>query len=282
MYNGLFKLSESTAARRRLYFHCVDATDGITAETGEAGGQPQISKNGAAWGNTSATLTSIGNGRYYVELTAGELDTLGKILGRYKSANTAEALAQAEVVAFDPFSATDLGLSNLDATVSSRATQASLDTLDDYVDTEVAAIKAKTDNLPADPADASDIAASFASLNTKVDAIDDYIDTEVAAIKAKTDQLTFTTANRVDASILGLTAAAIDEIWDEVPAAELSVIPNTVASFRHMIQFLYQYFKLKRTVGSGVETMYKDNSTTPFGTATYSDDGTTFTKGKMS
>ena len=42
---------------------------------------------------------------------------------------------------------TGLTAANLDATVSSRASQTSLDTLDDYVDTEVAAIKAKTDQL---------------------------------------------------------------------------------------------------------------------------------------
>jgi hypothetical protein len=36
---------------------------------------------------------------------------------------------------------------NLNATVSSRASQTALDTLDDFVDTEVAAIKAKTDQL---------------------------------------------------------------------------------------------------------------------------------------
>lgn len=35
-----------------------------------------------------------------------------------------------------------------------------------YIDTEVAAIKAKTDNLPSDPADASDIAALFATMVT--------------------------------------------------------------------------------------------------------------------
>lgn len=45
----------------------------------------------------------------------------------------------------------------LDAAVSSRASQTSLDTLDDYVDTEVAAIKAKTDLIPASPAAVSDI-----------------------------------------------------------------------------------------------------------------------------
>lgn len=45
----------------------------------------------------------------------------------------------------------------LDAAMSSRASQSSLNTLDDFVDTEVAAIKAKTDNLPASPAAVSDI-----------------------------------------------------------------------------------------------------------------------------
>lgn len=53
----------------------------------------------------------------------------------------------------------------------------------------ITAIKAKTDNLPSDPADASDIASSFSTVNTKLDAIDDFIDTEVSAIKAKTDNL---------------------------------------------------------------------------------------------
>jgi len=55
------------------------------------------------------------------------------------------------------------------------------------VDTEVAAIKAKTDNLPSDPADASDIAASFSTVNTILGTLSGYVDTEVAAIKAKTD-----------------------------------------------------------------------------------------------
>jgi hypothetical protein len=113
MWNGSYLLSESTAARRRVYFHLVDATDGITAETGEAAGQPQLSKNGAAFANTSATLTAIANGRYYVELTAGELDTLGSIQLRYKSANTAEGIAGGQVAAFNPYDAVRLGLSAL-------------------------------------------------------------------------------------------------------------------------------------------------------------------------
>jgi hypothetical protein len=85
-----FTQSEATAARRRFPVYLVDATDGLTPETGEAAGQPQISKNGGSWTNTSATLTAVGNGAYYVELTTGELDTLGSIAVRYKSSATAE------------------------------------------------------------------------------------------------------------------------------------------------------------------------------------------------
>jgi len=72
---------------------------------------------------------------------------------------------------------------NMDATVSTRATQTSVNTIDDFLDTEVAAILAA-------------------------------VDTEVAAIKAKTDQLTFTVANQVDSNALsgggsGLDAAGV-------------------------------------------------------------------------
>lgn len=114
-----FWQSESTAARRRFDVFLVDATDGLTPETGEAAGQPQISKNGGAWSNTTATLTAIGNGAYYVELTATELDTLGGVQVRYKSANTAEFNAIARVEP-QPLSPTTAGRT-LDVTATGEA-----------------------------------------------------------------------------------------------------------------------------------------------------------------
>lgn len=110
-------------------------------------------------------------------------------------------------------SAGKLLVDNLNATVSSRASQTSLDTVDDFLDTEVAAIKAKTDNLPSDPADASDIASAFTTVNGKLDTIDDFLDTEVSAIKAKTDLIPAAPAAVGDIP----TAAAIaDAVHDEV------------------------------------------------------------------
>ena len=87
------KAGTTGGANTRVYFFLTDATDYVTPETGEAGGQPQISTNGAAWTATGiGTLVSIGNGSYYADLTTGAVATAGQIiLTRYKSSNTSEA-----------------------------------------------------------------------------------------------------------------------------------------------------------------------------------------------
>ena len=85
-----FALNESDNVKRRFHLMLVDANDGFTPETGEDGGQPQISINGSSFDNTSGLLNAVGNGLYYVELTQSELGALGHFVVRYKSANTAE------------------------------------------------------------------------------------------------------------------------------------------------------------------------------------------------
>lgn len=72
------------------------------------------------------------------------------------------------------------------------------------VDTEVAAIKAVTDLLPNGGALTS--LATQASVNV----IDDFLDTEIAAIKAKTDQLTFTKANELDSNIQSVNDTTVN------------------------------------------------------------------------
>jgi len=100
----LIQAGETTAARKRVYFQCVDASDGMTPETGEAGGQPQISTDGAAFADAGiGVLVAIGNGRYYAELTDAAVASEAVIESRYKSAETAEAVGTtAQVVGFDP------------------------------------------------------------------------------------------------------------------------------------------------------------------------------------
>lgn len=96
--------------------------------------------------------------------------------------------------AFALIGATGSGLTSL-------ATQASVNTIDDFLDTEIAAIKAKTDNLPASP-------ANEATLTT----IAGYLDTEIAAIKAKTDNLPASPAATGD---IPSAATIADAVWDE-------------------------------------------------------------------
>lgn len=79
---------------------------------------------------------------------------------------------------------------------------------------DIAAIKAKTDNLPSDPADESLIIAATdalatligdvptnAELATALAAADDAVLAQVALVKAKTDSLTYTVAGVVDANV---------------------------------------------------------------------------------
>lgn len=85
---------EPTAARRRIFFHLVDDTDGFTPETGEAAGQPQITTDGVSWTNSNiGTLTHVGNGTYYADVTRDGVDIdHGLIVARFKSSETRETL----------------------------------------------------------------------------------------------------------------------------------------------------------------------------------------------
>ena len=94
MADGIVRVhaNESTPSQRRIWFDLRDATDGISVETGEAGGQPQISTNGAAWTNTGiGVLVAVGQSLYYADLDQNTVATAGNyIKTRFKSANTAE------------------------------------------------------------------------------------------------------------------------------------------------------------------------------------------------
>lgn len=188
-------------------------------------------------------------------LVSGRIDaSVGAIASGVDLTATMKASVNTEVdTALSDVGLTSTVTGRIDATVSSRATQTSVDTLTGYVDTEVAAIKAKTDNLPASPAATGDIpsaatvatavrselttelgridvAVSTRASQTSVDTLTGYVDTEVAAIKTVTDKLNTTlgaavgspgeyefTADALRNTPPAPTTAAIaDAVWDEV------------------------------------------------------------------
>jgi hypothetical protein len=257
----LFLLSEPTAARRRVYIHCVDATDGITPETGEATGQPQISKNGAAFANTSATLVAVSNGLYYVELTATELNTLGVIVVRYKSAAVAEAQVMAQVVAFDPFDSGDLGLGNLDAAVSTRSSLSS-------ANIETAVANVMDDAIPGSP--------TADSINERLKSLDD------AYTAARAPNLDYLDASTSDAATPAeVNAQILDVMATDTHSMPSAGAPPAAPTYEQLLMWLYTAWRNKFTSTNSERRVYADDESTTLTKSTISDNGTTYTRGEF-
>lgn len=140
---------------------------------------------------------------------------------------------------------------------------AQLVVIDDYVDTEIAAIKAKTDNLPADPADASDIAAAFSTVNGTLATIAGYVDTEVAAIKAKTDNLP---ANPAAVSDIPTAIENADALLNRDMSVGTDSGSPTVRTVRQALRFL----RNKWSISGTTLTVTKEDDATASWTSTVS------------
>jgi len=201
-------LKQSTA--RDITVFMTDSTDHVTGKTGLTL-TITASKNCAAFASISPTVTELANGFYKLALTASHTDTIGDFALHVTATGADPTDVVNQVVAFD--------------FTTALATQASVDAIDDYVDTELAAvktvvdaIKAKTDNLPASPANEATLTTIAGYIDTEVASILAAVDTEIGtlqttatAIKTKTDQLTFGVTNAVNANITHVIADAVQE-----------------------------------------------------------------------
>lgn len=294
-----FVQSEATAARRRFPLYLVDATDGITAETGEAAGQPQVSKNGAAWGNTTATLTAVGNGKYYVELTAAELSDAGAISVRYKSANTAEFSADAPVAVFNTQTATPTvnatqwaGSATATDDIALKATLAKGTDITGFNDLSAAQVNTECDTALTDydPPTQAELVAEIDAVQTdvatrasqvSVDAVDNFVDAEIADIQARLPAALV--GGRLDASVGAIAAGAItaaahavgaidaaalatdagQEIADRVIARNVAGGSDTGRTVKQALGVL----RNKVTISAGTLTVFDTDDVTPLYTA---------------
>ncbi len=154
------------------------------------------------------------------ELDAAQASIESDIAGLNDLDSTAiQTAAAAALTAYDPPTKTEL-----DSAVAPLATSSALATAAGYIDTEVAAIKAKTDNLPASPASTGDITSAVAPLATAADltTVASYLDTEIVAILADTNELQTDWANggRLDSILDARSSQAsvdtIDGIVDSI------------------------------------------------------------------
>lgn len=228
-----------------LYFPLIDkgATDFEATPVTIASGDCKISKDGGAFSNTGSNFAHVAGGIYSLALTAAEMQARVVVIKIVDQTATKEWEDQAIVITTCGDASSEIP--NLaDAPVAT-------------VDTVVDAIKAKTDNLPSDPADASDIASSFTTVNGKLDAIDDYVDSEVAAIKAKTD-------------LIPASPAAVGDIPTAADIAE-EVLTSSAASFEGTAgvnTLIGVILKLTARFKASTGQTYKTNGTDVFMTQT--------------
>lgn len=186
----------------------VDVTHFSGTGATASGGRPEVNTThaaGTAWNSGAITANTLASGAITAaKFAANALDAVWSTATRLLTAGTNIVLAKGTgVTGFNDLSAAQVN-AEVDTGIADAAlaTAANLATVAGYLDTEIADIKAKTDNLPSDPADASVIAGRFDSVDTAIAGISVVdVSADVTAIKAKTDSLTFTQAGNVDANI---------------------------------------------------------------------------------
>jgi hypothetical protein len=101
----------------------VDSVDLHSRKTGITV-SVRISKNGTTAAGAGATPTEVDStnlkGVYYYEPTSGELDTLGIFLAQFTGTNCEPREVVAQIVPWDPYDVAALGLTRLDAAVTTR------------------------------------------------------------------------------------------------------------------------------------------------------------------
>lgn len=232
-------------------------TGAVGSVTGNVGGSVGSVTAGVSLADGAITSTKFGAGA----ITATVIAT---------DAIDADALAADAVTEIQSGLLTTSAFNTKLGTPAGASVSADVATLTAYVDTEVAAIKAKTDNLPASP-------ANEATLFT----IAGYLDTEVAAIKTVTDALpnggALTTITNNVAAILAdtgtdgvvLSTAQMQALADIVLGRSVSNIDSTAST--HSLYELIQAI-LESNTSSGSWVIYKTNGSTTFNTRTLATD----------
>lgn len=257
---------KKNVASQRIGAQLVSATDGsaftgsVTVYvTGDAGTQ-------AIGSVGSGACTHEGNG--YHTYAPAQAETNYDLVA-FTFIGTGAVPATVQV--FTAFPQTGDSFALIGATgsgLTSLATQASVNTIDDFLDTEIAAIKTVTDALsPRLPGsgtistlDAAGVRTAVglasANLDTQLTAIDDFLDTEVAAIKAKTD-------------LIPASPAAVGDIPTAVENADALLGRNVSggSSTGRTVKQAFHFIRNRWVVAAGTLTVYDTDDTTSSWTA---------------
>ena len=226
----MLQIKQSTAVVH-IVFLMVDSTDHVTGKTGLSP-TVTISKNAGSFASPSGAITEIAHGWYKLAANATDTNTLGA-LALHATGTGADPtdMICANIVLYDPQavlstldaagvrSAVGLASANLDTQIGTLATASNLATVAGYLDTEIAAILADTNELQTDWADGGrlDLILDARASQTSVDDLP--TNAELATSQAAADDATL-------AAIAALTipsaATIADAVWDEAAAGHVA------------------------------------------------------------
>lgn len=232
----------------------------------------------ALFGTTAFSTLTAAQVNTEADTALSDVGLTGAVTGRIDAAvssRLATAGYTAPLDAAGTRSAVGLASANLDTQLTA---------IDDYLDTEVAAIKAKTDNLPAAPAATGDcitaagvraaVGLASANLDTQFDALPTAAENTAAVWAAASRTLTANT-NFNDPTAAAIAAAVVAETM-----TELSAIPSASPTLKQAIALLYMALRNKVDVTGSAKEIHTDAGTV-LATKALTDDGSTYSEAKM-
>lgn len=276
-----------------LYFVAVDATDYVTRETGLSSFTVRRSRNGgasAAFTTPTITETDSVNMPGVYELLLDEDMTLDagdqsqevclhithagmapvtRVFELYRPSVTAgetltvasgglnaamgTGIITAGSIAADAIGASELAADAVAEIQSGLATAAALAVVDDFLDTEIAAIITAIDALPTN-----------AELATALGTADDAVLAAIAALN--------------NLSAAQVNAEVVDALSVDTYAEPGQGNPAATASLAAKIGYLYKAWRNKKTVTSTTHSLFADDGTTVDQKSSVSDSAGTFTE----
>lgn len=200
------KQSEATAARRRLPILFVSNTDGFSPVT-PTSPAAYISTNGGTFVATTnaVTLETLAAGQsatgcYYLELTAAEVGTLGVINVNVQSTNARQFNAVIQVMAYDAYAATNLGLTAIPAVASGSAGA-----------------------IPTTGSGANQIAVNGSGAISTVVSVSGSVGSVTGNVGGSVASVVGNVGGNLVGSVGSLTATAVQNIWDDTTASLTTV-----------------------------------------------------------
>jgi hypothetical protein len=153
----------------------------------EEGELPTLSQ---IWNYSTRTLTNLDNTR------ASKIDNLDASISSVLTAIDGIEVGEGGATASDIWGyetrTLTSGLGNLDTTVSSRATQSSVDTIDDYIDTEIGTLQTDITAIK------GYVDTEIGTLQTDITAIKGYVDTEIGTLQTTLNSQTAIAYNSLE------------------------------------------------------------------------------------